>query len=339
MAAPAVEAIHRAHPGARITALARPALLPLAALVPGVAEAIPAGPDDGPGVLLDSRRALREAGPFDTALVLPRGLRPLLGPALARIPSRVGFGGRGRRLLLTHRVTGWRPWRRAHRREWFGLLALPFGASVGGPSALVPPPAALAEADRLLRALGRRRDRLLVAMEPGAAYGPAKCWPAERFGDLAALFLARGLDVVTVGTPATRPLEDLVARRAGEGLRRAAGRTPDLAVLAGLLARADLVVANDTGPMHVAAAVGTPVLALFGATDPAVSGPAGPGRVRVLHEPEPCSPCFRRRCPLPGHPCLERLGVERVLREALDLLRAGPRPKPRGPATGAGRET
>ncbi len=90
-------------------------------------------------------------------------------------------------------------------------------------------------------------------------------------------------------------------------------------MLAALLADADIVVANDTGPMHVAAAVGTPLLALFGATDPVVSAPLGSGPRRILYEPEPCSPCFRRTCPVAGHPCLERFGVERVLSETLDL--------------------
>ncbi|MFV1959677.1 MAG: glycosyltransferase family 9 protein, partial [Planctomycetota bacterium] len=190
------------------------------------------------------------------------------------------------------------------------------------PFRLEAPPEALERSQKLLRGLGHRLGRGLVALEPGASYGPAKCWPAERFGALARRLLDRGLDVVTIGTAATRDVEARVAARAGAGLLRAAGRTPDLATLAGVLARADLLVANDTGPMHVAAALGTPVLALFGATDPEVSGPIGPGPRHVLREPTPCAPCFLRTCPVAGHPCLEALGVGRVEREALDLLEA-----------------
>jgi heptosyltransferase-2 len=100
----------------------------------------------------------------------------------------------------------------------------------------------------------------------------------------------------------------------------AAGET-DLVALAGLLARAALLVTNDTGPMHLAAAVGTPVLALFGSTDPAVCAPRGAGPVRVLYERVECSPCWLRECPVPGHPCLDRFEVERVAGEALAMLR------------------
>ena len=86
-------------------------------------------------------------------------------------------------------------------------------------------------------------------------------------------------------------------------------------MLIALLAEASVVVSNDTGPMHVAAALGVPVVALFGASDPVVSAPVGPGPRTVLYDPEPCSPCFLRTCPVAGHPCLAKIGVERVLRE------------------------
>ena len=124
----------------------------------------------------------------------------MLAPRLARIPVRVGFGAPGHHLLLTHRVEGWRAWRRAHRSEYFGLLARPFGERPSRAWTLRPPAGALEAADRLLLSLGRRRDRPLVALEPGSSYGPAKCWPSERFGDLGARLLGAGCDVCTVGS-------------------------------------------------------------------------------------------------------------------------------------------
>jgi ADP-heptose:LPS heptosyltransferase len=129
-------------------------------------------------------------------------------------------------------------------------------------------------------------------------------------------------------------VEARVARAAGGRVLRACGRTPDLLALVGVLARADLLLTNDTGPMHLAAALGTPVLALFGATDPVVSGPAGPGPRVLVHDPEPCSPCFLRDCPIPGHPCLAKIGSARVLREAVQLLDGAPRAD--GPGTRPG---
>ncbi len=322
MAAPTVAAIARALPQARLTAQVIKPFVPLAALLPGVSEALPVGRDRGLSDLWASRRTLREAR-YDLAVVFPRGVRAALAPRLAQIPTRVGFGGRGKGLLLTHGVSGWKPLRSQHRSLFYGALALPFGETPHEPWALTPPPAALAAADALLARLGCRSERPLVALEPGARYGPAKCWPPERFGELARALLAQGCDVVTVGTAATLSVEEQVARIAGAGLRRAAGKTDDLGQLIGLLARARLLVTNDTGPMHLAAALGTPVLALFGATDPRVSAPRGPGLSRIVMDPEPCSPCFLRDCPIPGHPCLTKIGTARVLREAREMLEGG----------------
>lgn len=322
MAAPAVEAIAAALPGARIIAQCIPPFLPLARLLPGVHEVLAAGRDGGPRQLWASRRALREAG-HDLAVVFPRGVRAALAPWLARVPVRVGFGDAGKRLLLTHGLRGWRPLRRAHRSLFYGALARSVGATPGGPWALVAPPAALEAADVLLRRLDHDPARPLVVLEPGARYGPAKCWPPERFGALARVLMAEGCAVATVGTAATQPVEEDVARASGPGLLRTAGRTDDLLALVGLLARARLVVANDTGPMHLAAALGTPVLALFGATDPEVSAPRGRGPIRLVMQPAPCSPCFLRDCTVQGHPCMTGITVPRVLEEARRLLAAG----------------
>lgn len=334
MAAPAVAAIARALPGAHVTAQVVAPFVPLARLLPGVHAAEPAPVVRGLRSALSAGRALRARG-FDLAVVMPRGVRAALAPRLARIPVRVGFGGPGRRLLVTHAVAGWRALRSRHRTAFYGALALPFGEAPLAPLALSAPAEALAQADALLTRLGHRAGEPLVALEPGARYGPAKCWPPERFGELARGLLAAGVGVVAVGTAKTRDVEQQVAAAAGPGLLRAAGRTDDLLALIGLLARADLLVTNDTGPMHLGAALGTPLVALFGATDPVVSGPLGPGPRRVVREPEPCSPCFLRDCPIPGHPCLTKIGAPRVLREAFALLEAG-RAEPMAPGPSPG---
>ncbi len=319
MAAPTVAAIHRALPDTEIVAQVKAPFMPLAALLPGVTKVVPAGRDKGLGDLFASRRALKELE-VDAALIFPRSLRSALAPWLARIPVRVGYDAPGRRRFLTHPLSGWRPLRSAHRSTYFASLADAFGADVDGDWSLAPKQDAVDDAERLLLALGRKTERPLVVLEPGASYGAAKCWPAEKFGDLARALTEDGsADVVTVGTEATRPIERIVAQRA-PGLMRGAGRTDDLSVLIGLLSKADVVVSNDTGPMHVAAAVGAPVLALFGASDPVVSSPIGPGTRKVIYEPEPCSPCFLRTCPVEGHPCLSKIGVERVEREVRGMI-------------------
>jgi len=319
MAAPTVTAIHAARPDAKIIAQVAPAFLPLARLVPGVTRAMAAGLDRSMQERRTSADVVRALG-CDAAVVFPRSLRASLPSRRARVAVRVGFAGPGR--AFTHAVTGWKPWRRAHRSAWFGLLARAFGAEPAAPATIEVPRAWRSTAEGTLCALGRDPARPLVVLEPGASYGPAKCWPAERFGALAKRLLAHGCDVVTVGTAASKAREYVVAREAGPRLVRMAGRTPDLGVLMGVLAGADLVVTNDTGPMHLAAVVGTPVLALFGATDPVVSSPIGAEPRRLVYDPEPCSPCFLRECAVPGHPCLAKIGVGRVERLARAMLEA-----------------
>ncbi len=321
MAAPTLAALATSCASSTRVVETSAAFAPLARLLPGVHEVVERPAGRGLRGLREQARQLA-AGRFDAAVVLPRSLRAALAPRLAGIAVRVGYGTRCTRHLLTHAATGWRPLRSAHRSRWFGLLAEAFGPFAGEAPALTPQSQDLEAGERVLRGLGRRRERPLVALEPGASYGAAKCWPADRFGQVAAALLAQGADVVTVGTAASASVERVVARGAGPGLLRAVGHTPSLSALIGLLAQARLLITNDTGPMHLAAAIGTPVLALFGATDPVVSRPLGHGPRQLIFDPEPCSPCFLRECPVPGHPCLSKIGVARVLREAQSMLEA-----------------
>ncbi|MDA1196251.1 MAG: lipopolysaccharide heptosyltransferase II [Planctomycetota bacterium] len=321
MAAPTIAAIHAARPEAELVAVVKAPFAPLAALLPGVARVLAASRDRSFGELRRTRRMLKDLEP-DAAVILPRSTRAQVGPWLAGVPQRVGFGGRSRGFLLSHAVQGWKPYRSAHRSAWFGLLARAFGAEPGAPWLIEVPAAARAQAHDLLQRLGRSGDRPLVVLEPGASYGPAKCWPAARFGELAASLNSAGFDVATVGTDATRDVEARVAQAAGGRVLRTAGRTPDLLTLLGVLAEAQAVVSNDTGPMHLAAAVGTPVLGLFGATDPGVSSPLGQRERHIVYDPEPCSPCFLRTCPVPGHPCLTKIAASRVFDAVRTILAA-----------------
>ena len=209
-----------------------------------------------------------------------------------------------------------------HRLAFYGALAMPFGAPASGASRLEAPPAALAAADRLLARLGRRPGRRLVALEPGARYGPAKRWPPERYGDLARASPPTRRDVVTSGTAATRAVEAQVARVAGPDCSAPPATPTTSARWSGCSRARGSSSPTTPGPMHLAAALGTPVLALFGATDPVVSAPAGAAAAHGrLYDPEPCCPCFLRECPVPGHPCLAKIPVERVLREAVASMR------------------
>ncbi len=322
MAAPAVHTIAKAHPQAHIVASAPAPFLPLAALLPGVSETVPCGRDRRLADFRASRNRLRTYE-FDLAVVFPRSTRAAIAPWLARIPTRLGLGATGRRRMLTHRVENWRPLRSFHRSAYYAAVAKPFGDVTLPAWRAIPTKDHRDAADAILIRLGRDRDKPLVVLEPGASYGPAKCWSAQQFGELArAAIHELGCEVLTVGTSESALVEHKIARVAGPKLLRGVGKTPDVGALMGVIASADAVVSNDTGPMHVSAALGIPLVAIFGATDPVVSSPNVSAPCRLIYDPEPCSPCFLRTCPIPGHPCLTKISPVRVLTHLAALLKS-----------------
>lgn len=326
-AAPAIAALAAAAPGAAFVFAGRPGLRALAERFARFEGYVDVTSEGGVLAVRTAARALRALG-CDAALVIPRSMRAALAPALARIPVRVGFAAQGRAMLLTHAVRGWKPLRLVHRSLYVAALLEPFGIDARvAPWAFEPPADALAWADGWLRdAPGRTPGRPVVAFEPGGAYGVAKRWGEDRYAELARRLVTRSVaDVVLVGTADAAPLHARVATAAGVPVLRAAGAT-DLVQLGALLRRSSLLVTNDTGPMHLAAAIGTPVLALFGSTDPAVCGPRGRGPLRVLYEKVACAPCYLKECPVAGHPCLDQFGVDAVETAVRSLLGASTQP-------------
>jgi len=158
-----------------------------------------------------------------------------------------------------------------------------------------------------------------VGVAPGAAFGPAKRWLPERFGGLAdRLIGALNADVLIFGSAAERPLAERIASAMKHTPAIVAGET-SLRQLLALMARCRLVVANDSGPMHLAAALGIPLIAIFGSTDDRATGPVG-SRVRVIRRGVQCSPCGRRECPIDFR-CMRDLSVEEVYRNTLEAVK------------------
>ena len=173
-----------------------------------------------------------------------------------------------------------------------------------------------------------------MVLNPGSVYGGAKRWPADRFAQVAdRLADSHGVRTILVGSAREMPVLDAVAARMRGEPIRLGGRT-DLATLAAILEGAQLLLSNDTGAMHVAAAVGTPVLAVFGPTDALATSPLGP-RSRMVRDPVPCSPCLLRECPI-DHRCMSGLGVNTVGEAAAEMLEASRVPE-RAPAVGGAR--
>jgi heptosyltransferase-2 len=162
-------------------------------------------------------------------------------------------------------------------------------------------------------------DHPLIVLCPGARFGPAKRWPLDRFAGLAThLVLDLGAEVAVAGTKGDIWAERTIAAHAGSRIRCLVGKTT-LTELMGLLGQADVVVSNDSGAMHLAAALGTPVVALFGSSNPAWTGPLGEHH-KVLHHPPPGSPCYRPTCRYDHYRCLEATTTNEVVDSTAGVL-------------------
>ena len=249
---------------------------------------------------------------LDALVVLPRSIRATLGSRRIRARRRIGYPGVLRERLWD-RVVAMPPRLQEHQVDRYLRLLAPSLDILELPSGEVTttPRLALAETPPLPDLPGK-----FAVLAPGAAYGPAKRWDPARFADL-----GRGLEepVVILGAGPERETCREVASAVGDGAIDLGGQTT-LSQAAAILSRASVVVANDSGLMHLAAALGAPTVGLFGATDPEATGPRGEVTT-VLRGNAPCSPCRHRRCPR-GRICWNDLQVEAVTASALSV-RAG----------------
>ncbi len=313
MTIPFFRALSAARPRAALSAFAPRGPGAILRALDGV-EVIPRrGSLAGDALALRGRR-------FDEAWLLPNSFRAALFGLLSGAPRRIGYDTDRRGSLLTHAVTPPRP--TGHQLRDYDRLLLSRGVEPDrDPPRLVVPEAAQARADGALSAAGVSGGgggaSPLALLAPGAAFAWTKRWPPERWGALAARLAAEGLrPAIVIG-----PGEEALAARAVDASGIALpvlGADLDPLELAGLLARARVVAANDSGPMHLAAAVGTPVVAIFGPTDPGRTAPAG-APFRVLDRYVFCSPCFLKECPF-RHECMKEIAPEAVLAAVMELM-------------------
>ncbi len=337
MALPALADVRRQWPEAVLTVAVRQPFVPLFDAVPGVNATIPLG---GGGMrslktLTTDVERLRE-GRFDAALLPPNSFHAAWLVWRAGIPERWGVSADLRRLLLTRAVR--RPkGKRLHQAEYYQRLTENLGATSGPLRPTVSAgEAALATAAALLQQHGWRGERL-VGLAPGAAYGWAKRWPPAYVATLAH-YVAQDLEArpVLVGAPADRgTARDVLlelARRGrspSTGLIDLVGMT-DLTALVGVLAQCSAFVSNDSGAMHLAAALGVPVTAIFGptrewATAP-LPAPDGP-EPRIVKTDVWCRPCMLRNCPI-DHRCMTRIAPEDVLAPVAAQVGSSPQVRP-----------
>jgi lipopolysaccharide heptosyltransferase II len=255
-----------------------------------------------------------------TALLLTDSISSAILAALALIPERVGYAAEFRDLLLTRRVLRAAPSRSRPRVEEYEALAGAAGLTVV--DALPRIEALEAERERATALLAERDLGAgpYAVVAPGASYGPAKRWDPQHFAALATALHARdGTRSVLVGSKEDAGPAAAVARLAGRATLDLVGST-DLPTLTGLLDRSILAASNDSGVMHLAAALGKPTVAVFGSTSPVWSAARAPW-VRALYAAYPCSPCFRRTCPI-GYGCLRSIEPSSAIGAAEELLRA-----------------
>jgi heptosyltransferase-2 len=305
-----VQRLKEPEPARCVTVLTPAHLEPLVRRLPGVDDTV-INPF-GHGALGLWRRASfgRELkGRFDTAIVLPHSWKSALIPFFAAIPRRSGFVGEARYGLLTDaRSLDEKAVPRMVDR--FALLAEPAGSKL---PAWTPHPRLQVSAGEMAGApsrFGLATDKPAVALCIGAEYGPAKRWPAQHFAALARRIAEAGQAAWIIGGPSDRALGAEVERLAGGAAVDLAGKTT-LEEATFLLAAARAVVTNDSGLMHVAAALERPLVALYGSTSPAFTPPLGE-RATWLSLGLSCSPCFERVCPLGHLDCLNELLPERV---------------------------
>ncbi len=324
MTMPAIGALRKAFPGSKLSLLVKPSVVPLFERCPDI--------DD---IILYEERFKRIAGRlqlaqllrkrrFSRAILLQNAFDAALLSFLAGIPERIGYSRDGRGVLLTRPVPFHGDDRKVHHiRYYLNLLA-----EAGITADYAHPWINISLEERLAaRAALAGLRRPVLGLNPGAAYGSAKRWLPERFAEVAGRFCreTKGSVVIFGGkneAGIAQEIAGLFSARPGAAQSGAyenfAGNT-SLRELISLISECDVFVTNDSGPMHIAYAVGAPLVAIFGSTDPELTGPPGEGDVVLRNKPE-CSPCFGRTCRNNDLKCMDGIAPDEVYRGIEKLL-------------------
>jgi heptosyltransferase-2 len=303
MSVPAVRAIKNGRPDVHVTIAAPDKIAPMWKLIPEVDAIIPLSE----GSILPVVRQLRQQKPFDVAVLFPNSLRVALESWLSGIPRRVGYRGHCRSWLVNQIVREPRkPGPPEHHSLRFLRIARACGAETSNIE--VPDP----------NQTSNLKHQTLIGLCPGAEYGPAKRWLPERFAEAAAKITAQSsARWILLGTKNDAAIGEQIAAAVGDHCVNRIGQTT-LDQLIDELRQCRLLLTNDTGTMHLAALLGVPVVAVFGSTEPRLTGPLGNGHTILRHHVE-CSPCFLRECPIDFR-CMKAVSADEVAGAVLSML-------------------
>lgn len=303
-------ALREEYPDIEIDVLAPSATLPLIRRMPEVNR----------GILIDQTHgqfglgyrfrlgAELEKNNYDWAIITPNSLKSALVPFAANIPLRTGFLGEYRYFLLNDI--------KLLDKDRLPLMTDRFLALVGKTSAEIIPPKLGVDTESRASFLARHQlanDKPVIGFCPGAEFGDAKKWPETHYGALAKQLIGQGYRIWIFGSPADQATGETIVGLAGQDCINLAGKTSILEAI-DLLAICQTVVSNDSGLMHVAAAVGTRVVAIYGSTSPGFTPPLSE-EAHIVSLALDCSPCFKRTCPLKHKDCLNKLMPEQVLEQ------------------------
>ena len=315
MTTPALKAIRETFPDARISIVANPLIAQLFAFHPDCDEVIEYDRQGRHAGLIGFLRFvdLLRRKKFDCAFLFQNAIEAALMAFLAGVRSRAGYMTDGRRLLLTHAVPFTDQEKALHHTDYYLHMLEQCGVTTGDKQqqlALLP--------DEVQWAVDNMPRGRYAVINPGAAYGSAKRWIPERFAEVADQLADRyGLSIVLSGGPAEIEIGADIAKIMQTPHKNVIGKTSVRQMMAAL-AGSSLMITNDSGPMHVAAAFAVPMVAIFGPTDHTTTSPWGTRSQIVRHAVE-CSPCMLRQCPI-DHRCMQRVTVEDVLSAAAALL-------------------
>jgi len=318
MATPVLADLRRRFPTAHITAMSSFAISELVKQDPAIDKILcftkPESPAAARQSVFDISRKLRREK-YDLGVLLTNSFSSACCFYLGKVKRRLGYAVDWRSLLLTDRMEP--PEIKIHQIDFYKHLLQPLGIL----KSETPPRLYLLEneeeaAKALLYQRGYRSGQALIGINPGAAYGSAKCWPPERFRALAHVFLQDpDLAIVFFGDAQSRDLVNKICDGLPERVINLAGAT-NLRQLACLIKNCDVLVTNDSGPMHVGAALRTPIVALFGSTDDLITGPWNQ-KEGVINKHLCCSPCFKRTC-FGDFRCMYKIEVEEVAQKAFE---------------------